>query len=259
MPDRKRTVQHQFGRQATAYAQSPTHAHDQDLTVLMERLVVQPHDRILDVATGTGFTAFELSARARQVIGLDLTWEMLIEARRLRTDVSIAWIQGDVDALPFGDETFSLVTCRRSAHHFAHLDQALEEILRVLRPGGVLGIVDHVGPDGAAGDELMHTLELLRDPSHVRAPSIPAWRKLLENHGVTVDAADVFERRVTVVTEWLDRAGVDRTRREQIMALLAGASPAAQEEIEYQSRPVPSFIRQWIVLIGRRPSQRTTR
>jgi len=253
MPDPKTAAQRQFGRQAAAYARSATHAHDVDLPILIEHLPLQPDDHILDVATGTGFTAFALSAQAGRVIGLDLTWEMLVEAQRLRDSIAnIDWIQGDVEGLPFGDGTFSIVTCRRSAHHFPHLDRALDEMLRVLRPRGVLGIVDHVGPDGSAGGDLMHTLERMRDPSHVHAPSARAWRCLLEAHGVTVEFADLFSQRVFVFEEWLARAGVDPPRGEQISALLAGASPAAQAEIGYQGRPAPSFMRSWLVLIGRR-------
>lgn len=253
MPDPKTAAQRQFGRQAAAYARSATHAHDVDLSILIEHLPLQPDDRVLDVATGTGFMAFALSAHAGRVIGLDLTWEMLVEGQRLRdSNANIDWIQGDVETLPFGDRTFSIVTCRRSAHHFPHLDRALDEMLRVLRPRGVLGIVDHVGPDGSAGGDLMHTLERMRDPSHVHAPSARGWRSLLEAHGVTVEFSDLFTQRISVFEEWLDRAGVDPARGEQISALLAGASPVAQAEIGYQGGPAPSFMRSWLVLIGRR-------
>lgn len=253
MPDRKTAAQRQFGRQAAAYARSPTHAHDVDLSILTEHLPLRSDDRILDVATGTGFAASALSAHAGHVIGLDLTWEMLVEARRLEdTGATIDWIQGDVEALPFGDRTFSVVTCRRSGHHFPHLDRALDEMLRVLRPRGVLGIIDHVGPDGSAGGALMHTLERMRDPSHAYAPSAREWRDLVESHGVTVEFSDLFEQRITVFGDWLARAGVDPARGEKISSLLAGASPAAQAEIGYQGGSVPSFIRRWLVLIGRR-------
>src|SRR2546430_11737053 len=77
MGDQKRAVQRQFGRQAGAYARSISHRRDADLDLLITHLQATPRDRVLDVATGTGFTAFALRPHVRAVVGVDLTRGML--------------------------------------------------------------------------------------------------------------------------------------------------------------------------------------
>src|SRR5437867_12945463 len=169
MGDQKRAVQRQFGRQAGAYARSISHRRDADLDLLITHLQATPRDRVLDVATGTGFTAFALRPHVRSVIGVDLTRGMLEEARRL-TPVGdgLAWVVGDAEALPFVDGIFQIVTCRRAPHHFPHIERAVSEMVRMLAPGGRLGIVDQVPPEDTPGHNLMETIEVLRDPSHVQ-------------------------------------------------------------------------------------------
>ncbi len=251
MTDPKATVQRQFARRAGAYARSATHAGDVDLSMLIERLQLKPDDRILDIATGTGFTALAMRPLADRVVGLDLTWEMLVEGRRLAVrHAGIDWIQGDVEALPFGDQTFSVVTCRRSTHHFPDLDRALEEMTRVLRLGGRLGIVDQVSPEKEAGRQLLEEVERLRDPSHVGTLTPQEWRTIAAAHGVAVLVAEVIEQRIPSFEEWLDRAGVDAGRRSKIASRLAQAPPAAQAEIGYQGGAAPTFLRRLLVLIG---------
>ncbi len=257
MTDIKSVVQRQFGRRAEAYAQSPSHAADIDLSLLLRRLSLRADDHLLDVATGTGFTALALQSSVKVTVGLDLTREMLLEAARLAGMGSpITWVQGDAEALPFVDRSFTVVTCRRSAHHFPHLDRALEEMYRVLQPGGRLGIVDQASPDGTTGRALMEQLERLRDPSHVRGLTPARWRELVHAHGFSVPVAEVLETRLASFDEWLDRAGVDADRRTTIGATLAHASATAHTQIGYEGGASPTFVRRWIVLVGERLDRR---
>lgn len=254
MTDPKASVRRQFGRQARAYARSATHASDVDLSMLIEQLQLTRTDRVLDIATGTGFTALAMRPLAHRVVGVDLTWEMLVEGRRMAgRRAGIDWLQGDVEALPFADQTFSVVTCRRSAHHFSNLDRALDEMTRVLRSGGTLGIVDQVGPEGEAGRRLLEEIERLRDPSHVRMLTPQEWKTMVAAHGVAVRVAEVTEQRIVSLEEWLDRAGVDDARRKAIAATLVQASVPARTELGYQGgRAAPTFLRRWLVLVGSR-------
>jgi len=253
MSDPKANVRRQFGQQAKAYAHSAEHAGDVDLSMLIERLHLTRVDRVLDIATGNGFTALAMQPLVHRVVGLDLTWEMLAEGRRLALPhATIDWLQGDVEVLPFQDHTFSVVTCRRSAHHFSDLDRALDEMTRVLRRGGRLGIADQVASEGEAGRRLMEEIEHIRDASHVRVLTPTEWETTAAAHGIAVQVADLTEPRVVLLEEWLDRAGVDAARRKTIEAVLAQASAAAQEEIGYHAGANPTFLRRWLVLIGKR-------
>lgn len=251
MNEDKSVVQRQFGRLAPAYARSASSTDDLDLSLLRQRLALTVQDRILDVATGTGFTALALRPQVRTMIGIDLTREMLQQAVRLAASTAgIVWIQGDAGALPFLEQAFTVVTCTRSAHHFPQLDRVLGEMRRVLRPGGRLGIIDPASPDGTAGRDLLDTLERLRDPSHVRTLTPHEWSEILQRHRFVVDVAEVIENRIRSLEEWLDRAGVGSERRRMIKSTLAQAPAVAQAQIEYQGGVSPTFIRRWIILVG---------
>ena len=250
----KAAVQTQFSRQAAQYARSDSHAGDRDLDLLVEHLQVRRGQVLLDIATGTGFTAFALAARGARVVGLDLTPAMLQEARRLSPDPAIAWIAGDAEALPFAAGSFDAVTVRRAPHHFPHLRQALMEMQRVVRPGGRIGIVDQVPPEDPAGRDLMERLERLRDPSHVEALTASRWRRLLEELGVEVTFADIVERAFTFEA-WLDLGGADADRRAAVEAALSAATPHARRQIgDHGSAPV-TFVKRWVVAVGERRPQ----
>lgn len=245
----KAAVQAQFGRQAPRYARSDSHAGDRDLDLLVEHLELTPGDRVLDIATGTGFTAFALATRASRVVGLDLTAGMLAEARRLSPASGIAWIAGDAESLPFGDAVFDAVTVRRAPHHFPHLSQALGEMRRVVRPGGRIGIVDQVPPEDEAGRVLMERLEKLRDPSHVEALTATRWRALLAEMGIEVVFQDLVERKFTF-DAWLELGGADPLRRRAVEDVLAASSLQARRDIGDDGTEPLSFKKRWIVLVG---------
>lgn len=249
----KVAVQTQFGRQATRYARSDSHARDRDLDLLVDHLEATPGDRVLDVATGTGFTAFALASRAGRVVGVDLTAAMLAEARRLSPDPDIVWIAGDAESLPFADSAFDAVTVRRAPHHFPHLRQALAEMRRVVRAGGRIGIVDQIPPEDDAGRALMERLEKLRDPSHVEALTATRWRRLLAEMGIEIVFVDVVERSFTYEA-WLDLGGVDPNRRRAVQEALAAGSRQARREIGDDGTEPLSFTKRWIVLVGVKPA-----
>ncbi|OLC32533.1 MAG: hypothetical protein AUH31_00515 [Armatimonadetes bacterium 13_1_40CM_64_14] len=247
---RKEATQRQFGQRARAYAHSASHRHDTDLDLLVEHLKPTSSDCLLDVATGTGFTAVAFGPLVRSVVGVDLTWEMLQEAEALRSGRDrIRWAVADADALPFADATFTAVTCRRAAHHFVHLEHAIREMLRVLAVGGRIGLVDQVLPDDEPGGTLMESMEILRDPSHVRALPASRWQALLARAGVALSLMQTVERRLAV-SEWLELAGTDLARRDAIEAALRRASPQAREQIGYAATQNPTFLKRWVILVG---------
>ncbi len=112
---------------------------------LVERAGVEPGHRVLDVATGRGavlFPAAERAGVAGEAIGVDLAENMVRAAneeaatRGLGTPVHIM----DAERLDFPDASFDRVLCGFGVMFFPHLDQALGEFRRVLKPGGRLGV-----------------------------------------------------------------------------------------------------------------------
>lgn len=105
------------------------------------------HGSVLDVACGTGDMASELCSRGCTVVGVDLSEEMLAIARR--KVVNGKWEIADAENLPFEDGSFDAVTCAFGVRNFVHLKQGLSEMLRVLKPGGTMVILELATPDCA--------------------------------------------------------------------------------------------------------------
>jgi demethylmenaquinone methyltransferase/2-methoxy-6-polyprenyl-1,4-benzoquinol methylase len=113
---------------------------------LAAQAVVQPGDRVLDAACGTGDLAIaDVKAGAGRVTGLDFSEKMLERARR---KAPLEWIHGDMLALPFAEATFDAATVGFGVRNVADLELALRELRRVLRPGGRLAILEITQPRG---------------------------------------------------------------------------------------------------------------
>jgi SAM-dependent methyltransferase len=95
-----------------------------------------PPGRALDAACGTGRHTRHLVELGHQVIGIDLTTEMLRRAHQSVANSNL--LAADLVALPAGDATFDLVVCGLALAHVADLDVAIGELARVVRPGGHL-------------------------------------------------------------------------------------------------------------------------
>lgn len=100
---------------------------------------------VLDVACGTGDMVVELLKHGCTVTGIDLSDEMLAIARQKAT--SAIFQLGNAEALPFPDASFDAVTCAFGVRNFVHLEQGLSEMLRVLKPGGQLVVLELATPD----------------------------------------------------------------------------------------------------------------
>jgi ubiquinone/menaquinone biosynthesis C-methylase UbiE len=106
----------------------------------------------LDVGCGTGFLSFELTTRGRSVTGVDFAPAMIAEARKKAAarSVSIRFEEADAERLPFPPGTFDLVISRHLLWTLPHPEAAIDEWIRVLRPGGRLVVVDSQVDGGAA-------------------------------------------------------------------------------------------------------------
>jgi demethylmenaquinone methyltransferase/2-methoxy-6-polyprenyl-1,4-benzoquinol methylase len=105
---------------------------------------VGPGDRALDVATGTGDLAIELASRGADVVGSDFSEGMLARARTKAPE--IRWEQADALALPYADGEFAAATVGFGARNFGDLAQGLREMVRVVRPGGRVVILEITTP-----------------------------------------------------------------------------------------------------------------
>lgn len=110
-----------------------------------------PGLQVLDLATGTGDIAYALGAGGAHVVGLDITPRMIELAHAKREGGSrVRFLVGDMMALPFPSRSFDVVTVGYGLRNVADLGVAIDEIARVVRPGGSLVSLDFNRPSNPA-------------------------------------------------------------------------------------------------------------
>jgi demethylmenaquinone methyltransferase/2-methoxy-6-polyprenyl-1,4-benzoquinol methylase len=118
--------------------------HHQWRTRAVDLARVGPGTRALDVATGTGDLAIELAARGGDVVGSDFSEGMLERARAKAP--GLTWEQADALALPYPDDAFDAATVGFGARNFSDLPRGLSEMVRVVKPGGRVVILEITTP-----------------------------------------------------------------------------------------------------------------
>jgi demethylmenaquinone methyltransferase / 2-methoxy-6-polyprenyl-1,4-benzoquinol methylase len=111
------------------------------------RAVVRPGDDVLDACCGTGDLALAGAQEGGRVTGVDFSERMLERARR--KGPALRWVEGDLLALPFPDDSFDSATVGFGVRNLEDLERGVGELRRVLRPGGRLAILEITQPRGA--------------------------------------------------------------------------------------------------------------
>jgi SAM-dependent methyltransferase len=139
--------------------------------LVIEALDVHSTERVLDVATGSGNAALAAARRGCVVVGVDYVPELLDRARR-RADaegLTIEFVVGDAEALPFEDDSFDVVTSVFGSMFAPNQEQTASELLRVVRPGGRIGLASHT-PDGFIGQLFKTIGRHVPPPPGLRSP-----------------------------------------------------------------------------------------
>ena len=188
-------VREQFSQHADYYAQSISHAKGDTLDVILNFAAPKGTEQTLDVATGTGFTAFALAPKVAHVVATDLTPEMVAKAAELAQAQAIENVTFSVaaaEALPIATASLDLVTCRLAPHHFQDVPKFLSEVHRVLRTDGLFCLVDSVSPESEKLIAWQNRVERLRDNSHVYGRPPSQWDAMITDAGFSLEqTADV--------------------------------------------------------------------
>jgi len=237
-----------FGERAAFYTTSASHTDAQVLARVVELSAPHSDWNVLDIATGTGHTAFALSPHVASVTGIDLTPEMLREAETLKARQSfgnVVFKIADVHDLPFPDASFDLITCRRAAHHFSNIRRALLEIRRVLVPGGRVVIDDRSVPEDDFVDQCMNRLDTFHDESHVREYRPSEWGQMFAAAGLRLEAIETYirHRPLSALTQ-----GVSEQNVKAIQETLATLTPAQREAFHLVEKDGEMHLNHWFVL-----------
>ena len=258
----KERTRMQFGRVAAKYRCSADHTDVEDLDLLFTGLALDPAHRVLDVATGGGHTAAALSGLCARVVASDLTPPMLREARRIaaeRRAGNVVFAAADAEALPFRDAAFDRVTCRIAPHHFPDVRSALSEMVRVMRPGGRIGIIDSTVPGDPALDAFLNGVEKVRDPSHVRSYRIEEWLELLTGAGLLLlQGASMWKTHA--FPEWVARTGRPKAVQWEVETIFLSAFPLAREtfRIHTEGGRVVSYSDEKAIFVAKKPGEGPT-
>ncbi|HWT25819.1 MAG TPA: class I SAM-dependent methyltransferase [Solirubrobacteraceae bacterium] len=142
---------------------------------LADALPLAPGTRVLDVAAGTGNASLPAAARGAIVTASDLTPELLDAGRRRAeaAGLELEWAEADAERLPFEDASFDVVMSAIGVMFAPHHQDAADELVRVCRPGGTIGLLSWT-PEGMLGG-LFAMMKPFAPPPPPGAQPPPLW------------------------------------------------------------------------------------
>lgn len=223
-------IRAEFTHQTETFATNPAMRSEVVLGALVEMVPDDPEARWLEVACGPGMIARTLAPRVGAVHGVDLTPAMI---ERGRADAAaegldnVEFSLGDATALELRDASFDGAITRFSLHHIPAPQRVVEEMARVVRPGGLVVVGDHAADADRDACAWVEEIERLRDPSH--------WACLTPERLGAIGAAAGLEpdREELIPLElgfeaWLARGSGGAAAAPLIDRLLAEAPPASE-------------------------------
>ncbi len=201
-----------WNERADAYRTSKVFTEGPDLELMAEWAA--PYATALDVATGGGHVARRLREAGLTVTSSD-------PAPGMQPDVVCS-----AEDIPFADASFDVVTCRRAAHHFSDIAQAVRELGRVAKSAVLL-------QDAVWTSDEIEEAERLRDPSHVRHYSEAEWRELFAGAGLAVVEVQAFEELLDM-DSWLARTNCEGATADRVRELLAPVTRGSDWVYDYR-------------------------
>ena len=174
------TVQKQFAKTVEAFSKTATRDTPEILAEKVAFAKPESADLSLDVACGPGELVLGLAPRVSFARGVDLTLEMLRQAREFQLERKIANASfdcGEAEHLPYPAHSFDLITCQCSFHHMPKPELALAEMVRALKPAGRLMIIDTLAPESDHKFEVHNKIEAVRDPSHTQSLRLTSFTR----------------------------------------------------------------------------------
>jgi len=177
----------------------------------------------LDIGCGTGFLSLELASCGHRVTGVDFAPSMIAQARKMAAErhAVIRYEEADAELLPFAAASFDIAVSRHLLWTLPHPDGAMDEWIRVLRPGGRLIVVDSQADVSASPEPLDNAR---RSPEYAaigdRLPFVGGWpreeiEKLFAVHRLVNIASDPFLDLVAAEERCMEEEGLERRIRRR--------------------------------------------
>ena len=183
-------------------------------------------ERVLDAGCGAGAFAYAVAPRVASVVGVDTHLELLAAARA-NAPTNATFQEADVMALPFGYGEFDIVGCLRVLHHVRRPEVAVQELARVLRPGGTLLIVDQLGSVDPIRSLETDRFERQRDPSHTRLLPDADIRGYLDANDMVVTVNETLSERRDM-ERYIALAGLEGDDAQRLLRM----APTSAYEVE---------------------------
>src|SRR6186997_892840 len=184
-------IQEEFSKQAPKFNEKGLTLSSQEILAwIVVFLPLEKEFRVLDVAAGTGHLSRAIAPHVREVTAIDITPEMLAQAREetAKSNLNnITFEEGNAERLLYEADYFDLVASRLSIHHFENPMIQLQEMVRVCKPHHRVAIIDLLAPEDKEIAKAYNDLERLRDPSHTIALSKTEMTKLLADVGIAIE------------------------------------------------------------------------
>lgn len=182
MNSKEKTMKH-FNETASDYNNSDDGKFVKEMyATLVEEIQKTESGKILDVGCGNGNLFKMLPENKYELFGVDFSENMILEAKNSckgKATFSVA----DAERLPFKDNTFNIVVCNASFHHYIHPDAVLSEMRRVLKKGGQLLIGDPYIPTGLRS--VMNVMLRFSDSGDYHIYGVSEMENLLKENGLS--------------------------------------------------------------------------
>jgi SAM-dependent methyltransferase len=249
------SVRAEFTHQTESFAGTGIATAAETLGVVVDLVPADLGARWLEVACGPAAISRALAAKVGRVTGVDLTPAMVEKAGEEAAREGIGNVEfsvGDATALEFEDGSFDGAVNRFSLHHIPAPQRVLEEMARVVRPGGRVVVSDLLTDEDADAQAWHQEIERLRDPSHWATPTPTRLRAMGKAAGLELEGERLIPVEIDY-EDWLERGSGGEAAGLLIDRLL-GEAPAGAESFQVSGEPGGRRLRfRSMLLRWRRP------
>ncbi|HTU30174.1 MAG TPA: class I SAM-dependent methyltransferase [Solirubrobacteraceae bacterium] len=218
-----------FTAQAEGFNRSSAANDDALLDAMLALAAPRASEDWLEAACGPGVISRRLAPRVRSVHGVDLTPEMVRLARQSAATAGVqnaTFTVGDATRTGLADASVNGAITRFSLHHIPVPGRLLEELARIVRPGGTIIVADHLADDDPIALTWSQEIERLRDPSHWASLTHARLHAIAAGAGLRSDGETIVPIELDL-GDWLRRGGEDPEVHQLVERLLDDAPPAA--------------------------------